>query len=290
MRIAAAEAAARNYALDSTGLAEAYRQMSFPAGDLAQALTVRIDAWARRALLFKAAEGERTPSKRTRLVRAALDDARRAGLFVPVAAAFARIVEDIKPVPEVGWFAETAVEVLFAAGRFDDARRWAQFGTQPGVTGDRAAMSLAHWMALIDIADVGQVSRKGHSLGFVEDVALRGRFSSDALHRLATALDALDYDVPVRLWEAASRAPQPTTGHLPATGILSDLQDAAKRKEHIRVVGLVFRAVGPGGPEGAHMIALGDTIRALKRAGLEAEARQIAGEALFALWPRSLSN
>ncbi len=290
VRIAAAEAAARNYALDSTGLAEAYRQMSFPAGDLAQALTVRIDAWARRALLFKAAEGERTPSKRTRLVRAALDDARRAGLFVPVAAAFARIVEEIKPVPEVGWFAETAVEVLFAAGRFDDARRWAQFGTQPGVTGDRAAMSLAHWMALIDIADVGQVSRKGHSLGFVEDVALRGRFSSDALHRLATALDALDYDVPVRLWEAASRAPQPTTGHLPATGILSDLQDAAKRKEHIRVVGLVFRAVGPGGPEGAHMIALGDTIRALKRAGLEAEARQIAGEALFALWPRSLSN
>lgn len=290
LRIAAAEAAARINAIDAIGLAEAYREASFPAVDLAQAQTARVDAWARRALLFKAAEGERTPSKRTRLVRAALDDARRAGLFVPVAAAFAPVVEEIRPVPEVGWFAETAVEVLFAGGRFDEARRWAHFGAQPGVTGDRAALSLAHWLAVIDITDAGQIGRRSQNLGFVEDLALRGRFSSEALHRLATVLDALDYDVPVRLWEAASRAPQPTTGHLPATGILSDLQDAAKARDHVRVVGLVFRALGPGGPEGAHMIALGDAIRALKRAGLEAEARQIAGEALLALWPRSSTS
>ncbi len=290
LRVGAAEAAARISAFDATALADAYRQTSFPANDLAQAQTAKVDAWARRALLFKAAEAERTPSKRTRLVRAALDDARRVGLFVPVAAAFSRIVEEIRPVPEVGWFAETAVEVLFASSKYDEARRWAQFGMQPGVTGDRPVMSLGHWMALIDIADSAQIGRRSQNLGFVEEVALRGRFSSEALHRLATVLDALDYDVPVRLWEAASRAPQPATGHLPATGILSDLQDAAKRKEHIRLVGLVFRAVGTAGPEGAHMIALGDTIRALKRAGLEAEARQIAAEALFVLWPRASSN
>ncbi len=290
LRIAAAEAAVRINALDSAALAEAYREASFPAADLAQAQTARVDAWARRALLFKAADGERTPSKRTRLVRAALDDARRAGLFTSVAAAFAPIVAEIRPVPEVGWFAETAVEVMFAGGRFEEARRWAQFGTEPGVTGDRAALSLAHWLAVIDIADAGQVARRSQNLGFAEDLALRGRFSPEALHRLATVLDALDYDVPHRLWEAASRAPQPTTGHLPATGVLTDLQDAAKARDHVRVVGLVFRALGPGGPEGAHMIALGDAIRALKRAGLEAEARLIAGEALFALWPRSSTS
>lgn len=290
IRVAAAEAAARIYAQDAASLADAYRQAVFPAADLAQAQSAKVDTWARRALLFKAAEAERTPSKRTRLVRAALDDARRAGLYVPVAATFARIVEEIRPVPEVGWFAETAVEVQFAAGKFDEARRWAQFGAQPGVTSDRAAASLAHWLALIDIADAAQIGRRSQNLGFVEEIALRGRFSPEALHRLATVLDALDYDVPTRLWEAASRAPQPATGHLPATGVLTDLQDAAKRKDHVRVLGLVFRALGPGGPEGAHMIALGDCVRALKRAGLEAEARQIAAEALFALWPRASSS
>jgi hypothetical protein len=151
-------------------------------------------------------------------------------------------------------------------------------------------LSLAHWLALIDIADAAQIGRRSHNLGFAEEIALRGRFSPEALHRLATVLDALDYDVPTRLWEAASRAPQPATGHLPATGVLTDLQDAAKRRDHVRLLGLVFRALGPGGPEGAHMIALGDCIRALKRAGLEAEARQIAAEALFALWPRTSSS
>jgi hypothetical protein len=38
------------------------------------------------------------------------------------------------------------------------------------------------------------------------------------------------------------------------------------------------------------MIALGDTIRALKRAGLEPSARRLGLEALFAAWPRSAHN
>ena len=38
------------------------------------------------------------------------------------------------------------------------------------------------------------------------------------------------------------------------------------------------------------MIALGDAIRALRRAGLERGARAVAVEALFALWPRATSS
>jgi hypothetical protein len=47
-----------------------------------------------------------------------------------------------------------------------------------------------------------------------------------------------------------------------------------------------MRALGASGAEGAHMIALGDTIRALTAAGLEADARQLGLEALFVAWPR----
>jgi hypothetical protein len=38
------------------------------------------------------------------------------------------------------------------------------------------------------------------------------------------------------------------------------------------------------------MIALGDTLKALKRAGLDADARRLGVEAIFALWPRTASN
>jgi len=100
-------------------------------------------------------------------------------------------------------------------------------------------------------------------------------------------LDALDYQVPIPLWEAASRSPQPTDGYLPPTGVLSELQQAAKSGESAKMILLVASAIGPDGPAGAHIIALGDVIRALKRAGMEREARRLGVEALFTAWPRS---
>ena len=145
-------------------------------------------------------------------------------------------------------------------------------------------------VALIDIADPGLKATRGQSLASVEQMALAGRFTPEMLHRLATVLDALDYQVPIPLWEAASKTPQPNTGHLPETGVLTELQDAAKKKEFARTVLLTLRTVGTGGAEGAHMIALGDAIRGLKRAGLEPDARRLGFEALFVAWPRAASN
>ncbi len=74
------------------------------------------------------------------------------------------------------------------------------------------------------------------SLTVLDETARRGRFGADTLHRLATVLDALDVNVPIPLWEAASRTPQPNAGHLPATGVLPELQDAAKQKQAARTI------------------------------------------------------
>jgi hypothetical protein len=119
---------------------------------------------------------------------------------------------------------------------------------------------------------------------------VHGRLDPTLLHRLATVLDALEYNVPIPLWEAASRTPQPAGGFLPETGVLSQLQDAAKKREFGRTVLLAMKTLGPNGAADAHMIALGDSIRALKRAGLEQDARRLGFEALFASWPRAIVN
>lgn len=126
--------------------------------------------------------------------------------------------------------------------------------------------------------------------GDVAELAARGRLSGDFLHRLATVLDALDFQVPIALWDAANRTPQPATGHLPETGVLSQLQDAARKKEVARTALLAMRTLGPEGTDGAHLIALGDTTKALKRAGFAGEAHGLGFEALFGSWPRTQTH
>jgi hypothetical protein len=141
-------------------------------------------------------------------------------------------------------------------------------------------------MTLIDIGDAGGHVPHGSSLKYAEDLAAAGAFSPIMLQRLATVLDALQYDVPVPIWQAAQNAGEQEQGHLPETGLLTALQDATKQRLPGKTALLAIAAIGPSTAVGAHLIALGDSIKALNAAGLESPARQLAFEALFEAWPR----
>lgn len=284
-RILAAEAALSLHAIQPAELAAAYRDAAASDQARSDLQYERLEPPLRRASLFKSFEAERTPSKKTRLARTLLDEVRRArGPYMATAAMLAPGIDGLQPAPEIGWFAETAIEINLAGGRSDGVRRWAEpplnerFGT------------LRHWLVLADIADAKWRGRRGEDLPSAEQFAVRGRLSPELMHRLVTVLDALDYQIPIPLWEAASRSPQPSSGHLPETGILSQLQEASARREHARLVLTAMRTLGPDSGETAHMIALGDTIRALKRASLEGDARRLGLEALYAGWPRAAHN
>ncbi|MCB1504399.1 MAG: hypothetical protein KDJ47_05420 [Hyphomicrobiaceae bacterium] len=294
LRLQAGEAAAKINAIDAKALAQLYRTAN---GKLAAANTAVQsaattaagggDTAQRRAMLYASAESERTPFKKVRLIRGFLDSCKHTGLYMPGLAIAAGLTDGIGLVPEIGWFAETAIEANLAAGNYERARMWTKFA---GSLDNGRNGGLEHWMALIDIADPDFPEGRGQSLATVERLALSGRFNSDLLHRLATVLDALEYNVPIPLWEAASRTPQPAAGHLPETGVLPQLQDASKKREFGRTVLLAMQTLGPDGADGAHMIALSDSIRALKRAGLEKDARHLGLEALLSAWPRTISN
>lgn len=277
LRTTAAEAGARVNALTPTELAAIYRETAGSAAISDPAL--------RRAVVFRDAEAERTPLKKVRAMRALLDDARRNGLYLQTLAMLAPTTAEIQPVPEIGWFAESGVEIALAAGEFDRARQWTTLGG--AVPGDNG---LRHWQALIDLSDPAFRGDRARSLLPVEDLVAHGRLPPDLLNRLATVLDANDINVPIPLWEAASRTPQPATGFLPETGVLTELQDSAKKQQFGRTVLLVMRTLGKTGAEGAHMIALGDSIRALRKAGLDTDAKRLSMEALFAQWPRNVVN
>ncbi|KAB2912535.1 MAG: hypothetical protein F9K29_18670 [Hyphomicrobiaceae bacterium] len=277
LQVAAAEAALRLNALTPEAVADVYRrQAGFAAGD-ADPTARTADPLLRRALLFRGVELSRSPPQQARMARALLDDARRSGVLLQTAQMLAPVLADMPPSGEPA-LAEVGVEIAIAAGRFERARRWAE------------TAGAGHWLALIDVADAGRRGGRVQTLGTIEQMAMRGRLSPDTLHRLATVLDALDIDVPIPLWDAASRTPQPSGGYLPETGVLADLAQSAKRNDAGRTLLLAMRTLGADGPEGANVIALGDAIRALRRIGLEAEARRLGVEALLPVWPRMAGN
>ncbi|MBV1694703.1 MAG: hypothetical protein KGP27_09610 [Hyphomicrobiales bacterium] len=232
------------------------------------------DPLFRRANLARAIGLEQTPVRRAQGVRTLLNDARRSGLYLTAARAVSASLAEGLEAGDLGPFAETAIEVALAGGDTQRARALAA-----------AAPQLAHWLVLADLLDGARIGELG--LARLEDMSRRGRLSTDALHRIAAVLDALDVQVPIPLWDAASRAPQPTSGHLPETGVLPRLDEAARKREQGRAALLVLRTLGPGGADGAHIIALGDSLRALRRAGLDPDARALGFEALLSVWPRA---
>jgi len=285
--IAAAEQAVRSNVIVPEDLATTYRRYAFSAGAVDDPLSPNIEPALRRAALFQAAERDRTPARRIRLLRALVDDARRYDLTFATLKMIKPLVDTLPRTPEIGWFAETAIESTLAAGDPSAALSWTIFAAALDHNADG---TLHHWRSLIEIAHGTGDTHGGNSLASVEALAAHGRFSPEMLQRLATVLDALDYNIPIPLWERASKNPQPKSGHLPPTGVLSQLKTAAANKELARVVLLGLRTIGPDGAPGANILALGECIRALKRAGLEPEARRLAFEALFDHWPRIQVN
>ncbi len=294
-RMLAAEAAARLNALDDAGLAEAYRGMVFQPQQLANPIPPAptdgtppnpAESAKLRALLFQAAEKVPDPARRAELIVALLDTARREALLVPVARLAAPMVDAMRPGADAAGFTETAIEVLLAAGLYDHAVGWTLSATSAGPAGN----PLLHWLVLTDVADAGGHVPHGSSMKYAEDLAVAGALSPVMIQRLATVLDALKYEVPIPIWEgaqnAAKSAGKTDQGHLPETGVLPKLQEAANGKQLGRTVLLTLATMGSGAATGANTVALGEAIKALQAAGLEAEARRLAFEAVFEAWPR----
>ncbi|MGI9426712.1 MAG: hypothetical protein ACR2PA_26285 [Hyphomicrobiaceae bacterium] len=275
-RIAAAEAAAKRNVINPSQLVEVYRSLT---GDGAAAGD---EPGLKRVRLFQDAEYTRTPLRRTRIIRTLIDLARRDGLALPVLIAVRPIVEEIRPAQEISWFSFTAIEVLIASGDYRGILPWVALAGSADRVFDR---SLDHWRMLADIADPEMV---GQSINFapLERMATTQRLSDTALHRLTAVLDALDYNIPIPVWDIANRAPQSTAGQLPPTGILTQLLDASKKKQAARTALLALRTIGGADVSKTHTIALGDAIRGLKRAGFVREAKRLAFEAIFPSWPR----
>ena len=268
LRVAAAERAGSLNIITGEDLARAYREAAQALPKTAQSPP------ALRARLFAAFENAPSAKIRAESIAALLESARDQGIETPIAEALARASAGLVDDPQAASFAETGIRVAALAG--DEASAWAWV--------DAGGERVANWQLLLAATDpLGPRAEAALEQGV--ELALQGGLPPALLHRLVTVLDALDYDVPIPLWDAASKTPQPTEGDLPPTSALTALKQSADAGEVGGTVLIVASVLGPKGAKGAHLIALGDSLRALKRVGLDREARRLGVEALYAHWP-----
>lgn len=268
LRAAAAERAASLNVISGEALARAYREAAKALPKSAQSPP------ALRAKLFASFENAPSAKIRAESISALLAGAREEGIEVPIAEALAQANAKLIEEPQAAAFAETGVKVAALAGDEESAWSWIDAG------GER----LKSFELLLAATDpLGPKAETALAQGV--ELVRSGALPPPLLHRLVTVLDALDFNVPIPLWNEASKTPQPNEGELPPTGALTRLKDAADAGEVGRTIFLVAQVLGRQGPKGAHLIALSDSIRALKRVGLDAEARRLGFEALYAHWP-----
>ena len=267
LRLAAAERAASLNVIDGEALGAVYRDAAPRLAKTAQSPA------ALRAKLFAALEDQ--PEKvRAESIDALLASGRDARIEIPMAQAIAQASNGVAQDTQAANFAEAGVRVAALAG--DDQTAW-------DLTQAADARGRSWQLLLVTTDPMSERSRAALESGV--DIALKAGLPGPLLQRLVTVLDALGEEVPIPLWDLAAKTPQPDDGYLPATGVLSALKDAADHGDLGRTILLAACAFGPEGPKGAHLIALGDGLRALKRVGLDAEARRLAFEALYAHWP-----
>lgn len=265
-----------------TLLKTTYLSKKFSKADLRQALKTKYTGSKKRALLYRALSYEKDPYKRSELIKAFWKSIEKAGLNYPGARLLSKKIAQLPHVDTLRSFSETALIISLAASQFKYAANWAVFGS---IHSDSSFQGLLHWMTLVEIAQIPTPKKMRH-LHVANNYSLNGQFNAEALHRLISALDALDYEIPHPLWTAASQSAQPAAGYLPEPGHLTRLVNTARNNHKAAGILMISIALGNSGPKDANVIATKEVIKALKKLGFVSYARRIAIETLLPVWPR----
>jgi len=283
-RLLAAERAEAAGALSPDALAAIYESIEIPPEELLAWQTLAVEEAGPRinALLYQVALTETGAAARARVVVTALSRARVAGGFNTVARVMRDICSAIDPTPSLAWAASDIGRALLAAGDRQSARQWFDMMHQKALDDvpDAAIAFLDLW-PLIQLMDV-----KG-TLGWNPDAlkewwageqTLAGDSAYERAAIVLTLMDAVGYEVPESLWQELMGASLTVTAYLPSVQLWRALETASQEFRIGETVLLSLLALGEVGPAGANLTTLHSVISALRRVGLEIDARSLALE------------
>lgn len=282
VRLAAAERAALEGALDATSLAERYAALKFGQKELDSAISIAERDYSprNRALLYQAAKQQTLPVAQATAIQKAWTLARNAGTYRLSVGVYRSLLEALQPQAELIWFAPQAVRALLLLDRHDQALAWAltarRFAKEPEeqqstallwpmvglAEGSATGPGQDQWLAALDETDGGAASMKA---GFAYSL-----------------FEAMGEHVPEERWDALLRGTARASVLSADPAFLRAFREAASAGRRGETVLLAVLILGDGGLGNSDPGLVSEIVIGLRKIGLESEARQLAIEAALA--------
>lgn len=289
LRLAAAERATLVGALSGASLAKIYDGVPVSEDELENALGKAQANYGpqARVLLYRAAKTQSMPLARAEALRAALSLAHAAGDFELAVAVNLPLIEQMTPSPELRFFAPEAARALFYAGKLDQAQGWLAMARQEGATNVRSAeVSVELWpYTRLAGAAPGAWDNNRFLAWYAIQKAKKdaeAKLVDQQAARLLSLLSALGVPVAETAWQPLLGATDGEPAAMPSVAVWQALKDAAASGRRGETLLLALLSIGSTGPAGANPVALEGVVDALRKVGLESEARRLAIEAAVA--------
>jgi len=285
LRLLAAEQAEAVGALPAASVGALYAAVPFTAEERANPIEYSSHKFGplSRAMLYQTILDEVVPTARAEAVGIALQRAQEEARFATMARVLLPAMQALPVTREFAWFAADAGRAYFAAGRWEEARRWfdaalAGYGADPEARA--AAVQLWPLIALTGQdpnVDPGMLAAWWESVGGALDPEAHGRGGL-----LLTLLSALGRDVSPEQWHTLLAGPLIEPSAVASPALRHSLHAAASNGRLAETVLLALLGLGAGGPENSGLVTLSETITGLRDVGLDRDAQAIAVEAALA--------
>lgn len=278
-RLVAGEKAELMGAIDTETLRGLYAGTTFTEDEAARSLNdAAEDKGARsRALLFRAAQLQKSPTARVEIIAKAFALARQHGAFPSAARLYAPLIAEMQAGPDLVPFAGDAARALIAAGVKDKLAPWLALCE----SGGKAAGSPV-WPLLRLMEPKEDEPLAPETLRQWLDQRPKPAPEKAQAALLFGLLDALGDKIGTETWAALMDGPSRVAVAMPQPALWHLQRIAAEDLRLAETVLLSLVSIGAGGPGALEPTSLYRVIAALRLVGFDDEARALAVEAALA--------
>jgi hypothetical protein len=277
-RIAAGERAAASGALPAAALLRLYRAQPMKAQRLsvpfaAKTLLAGVDgaAYAVQRVALSSDGNERA-----HLIAAALRSARERGVLPALAAALGPDLAALTASDELIELGSVLGACEALGGSAISSRRWLDLARARGAAAAEPALALRSLLSVRGLgADIDW--SPDEMLARLRGAGPRDQARAGLEWELLRPFGLVDSSA---MFLTVIEGPLMAPGPAPIPAVLEGLEEASAQGRVGSTVLYALIALGDAGPRGAHPAALSAAVRALKRVGLDSDARAIAAEAL----------